>query len=627
MEAHRSFNSLLIVVFLAFIVPLALLRFRRLRLPIVVGEILAGIVIGGSGFKLVNPDDPLLQLLSEFGFVFLMFLSGMEIDFSSLSLTRAPGAGAGQVPKARQWGPVPLGALSFAITLVLAIGVGLAFTAMGLVSNPWMMALILSTTSLGVVVPVLKETGLNVGRFGQTLLVAALIADFATMLLITVVVGMLSRGLTLDILLIGGLFVAFFLLLRFGLILNGLKSVRRVLEELSHATAQIKMRAALTLMLALVVLSNTLGTEVILGAFLAGAIVSLLRTQADLALTHKLDAMGFGFLIPIFFIKVGIDFDLSALLASPKGMLLVPLLLGAAIVVKLAAAQVFRLSFSQREALAAGVLLSARLSLIIAASAIGVRLGVINAEVNAAIILVAILTVAGAPLIFVRLAPGPEQPEQKIVIVVGAGELGLQVAQELVAHHEPVVMIDPDPARVARACQQKLTAVVGDVERPDAALTPYLDKGRVLVCTYADAELSYRICQQARTTYGIPHVVAQINDPLDQRRFEQLGVTTMNAALNRAALLAMLARNPATYELLTRTDDDKEVFEVIIGGGGLAGRTLRQLTLPGDVLVLALRRNGDLLVPHGDTRLELDDRLTLAGSVADVVTAQRMFGV
>ena len=127
MEDPRSFTSLLLVVFLAFIVPLALLRFRRLRLPIVVGEILAGIPIGGSGLELVDAHDPLLQLLSEFGFVFLMFLSGMEIDFSSLS--RAGGGDPAKRTAVGRWGPVPLGALSFAVTLALAVGIGLAFTA------------------------------------------------------------------------------------------------------------------------------------------------------------------------------------------------------------------------------------------------------------------------------------------------------------------------------------------------------------------------------------------------------------------------------------------------------------------------------------------------------------------
>ena len=90
MEEPRSFIPLLLVVFLAFLVPIALSRFKKLRLPIVVGEIFAGIIIGRSGFGWVEHHDPTLDLLAEFGFVFLMFLSGMEIDFSSLVFGKNP---------------------------------------------------------------------------------------------------------------------------------------------------------------------------------------------------------------------------------------------------------------------------------------------------------------------------------------------------------------------------------------------------------------------------------------------------------------------------------------------------------------------------------------------------------
>lgn len=622
MEDQRSFTSLLIVVLLAFAVPLVLSRFKRLRLPIVVGEILAGILIGRSGLGIVSVHDVSLDFLAEFGFVFLMFLSGMEIDFSSLGLVRAENASR----RRRLTGPVPTGLVSFALTLLLSIAIGLALTQLDLVSNPWMMALILSTTSLGVVVPVLKETGLSSGRFGQTLLVAALIADFATMLLITIVVAALSHGLTLDILLIGFLFLAFFLMVRFGMFFNRIGAVRRTIEELSHATAQIKVRAALALMLVFVVLSQALGTEVILGAFLAGAIVSLLRTPDDAEVVHQLDAIGFGFLIPIFFIMVGVDFDLATLLASPQAMLLVPLLLVAAIAVKLVAATVLRLSFTWRETLAAGALLSARLSLIIAASAIGLRLGVISDQVNTAIILVAIITVTFAPLGFVRLMPGPDNGKPRYIVVVGIGELGLQVAEQLRVHHEPVVLIDSEATRVARAAQRGFQAVAAVIDRPDAAAVPYLESARAVVCTYTDKDLNYRVCKMARTTFGVDHVVAQVSEPSDLIRFEQLGVKTMNAALDRASLLVMLARNPAAYDLLTRTDDNKEVSEVVVNGGPCTGRTLRHVTLPGDVLVLAVRRNGELLVPHGNTRLELGDHVTLVGSLEHVETARGLFG-
>ncbi|HSF79833.1 MAG TPA: cation:proton antiporter [Anaerolineales bacterium] len=621
MEENLSFIPLLLVVFLAFIVPLLLTRLRALRLPIVVGEILAGILIGRSGFKLVGEHEPMLDLLAEFGFVFLMFLSGMEIDFSNLALLMD----RGQASKNR-WNPVTLGGLNFGLTLVLSLGLGFTFVGLGLARNPWMMALILSTTSLGVVVPVLKERGLTGGQFGQAVLIAALIADFVTMLLITIGVAALSSGITLDILLVGLLFVAFFLMYHFGMFFfNRLKAVRRILEELSHASTQIKVRAAFTMMLIFVALSEVLGAEVILGAFLAGAIVALLRRSEDAELIPKLEAIGFGFFIPIFFIMVGVDFNLEVLYSSTQAILLAPILLLAAIAVKIIPSLVMRLRFTWREALAAGSLLSARLSLIIAASAIGLRLGVISEPVNAAIILVAILTVTGAPMLFIRLAPEREAGESRLILIAGANYFGLQVAEQLKAHREQFVLIDPDETRIQRAHQLGYEAIQGQLDSPDEAVVPYLERARALVCAHRDGDKNYRICQSVHVNFGLEHLVAQVTESGEIEKFRHLGVNTMNIAVDRAKLLALIARNPAVYNLLTQVDDDKEVIEIVVEDYWCQGKRIRDLMLPGDVLVLALRRNGELIIPRGNTQLECGDHLTLAGTNDSVDTARQMF--
>ena len=121
MEETLSFIPLLLVVFLAFMVPIVLSRFKKLRLPIVVGEILAGIIIGPSIFDWVQPHVPVLDLLAEFGFVFLMFISGMEIDFSSLRVKRSPTQQ--KTAEKRQLSPLMIGGLSFFLTMILsAIG-------------------------------------------------------------------------------------------------------------------------------------------------------------------------------------------------------------------------------------------------------------------------------------------------------------------------------------------------------------------------------------------------------------------------------------------------------------------------------------------------------------------------
>lgn len=622
MEEALSFYPLLIVVFLAFIVPITLSRFKRLRLPIVVGEIIVGIVVGRSGLGWVQHHDPVLDLLAELGFVFLMFLSGMEIDFSSL------GSPSGRRSESKgPLGPLQLGGLSFLLTLTLSALIGFGLVQFDLVSSPWMIALILSTTSLGVVVPVLKERGLSSGRYGQTILVTALIADFATMLLITIVVAALSHGLTLDILLIGVLFVAFFFMYQFGMLFfNRIPGVRRLLDELSTATAQIKVRTAFTIMLIFVALAEMLGTEIILGAFLAGAIISLLSTPDDDETMHQLESFGFGFFIPIFFIMVGVDFNLAALLASPQALLLLPILLIAAIIVKVLPSLVFRLSFSWRETLGAGALISARLSLIIAASAIGLRLGVISEPVNAAIILVAIITVTFAPLIFVRIIPEGEKEIQRPIVVVGAGVLGLQVAEELRGHNDKVVVMDTKEKRIDRACEMGFEAVLARSDRYDPVAEPYLNQAQRLVCLYSNVEKNYRVCDYVRSTYGIDHIVTRVTAPGDIPRFQKLGITPMNAATDQAKLLALMTRNPTLFELITRTDDNKEVCEVSVRNTNLLGRPLRELDLPTDLMILAVRKKGQLIVPNGDTRLEHGDQLTLLGPYTCVEKSRLMVG-
>jgi CPA2 family monovalent cation:H+ antiporter-2 len=616
-----SFTSLLVVVFAAFAVPVTLYQFKRLRLPIVVGEILAGILIGPSVLKWVSPNEPILDFLAQLGFVFLMFLSGMEIDFSRLNLSFK----RTDVQKSSPWSPLTIAAMHFVLTLLLGAAAGFGLARLGLARNPWLMGLILSTTSLGIVVPVLKERGLSSSRFGQTILLAALIADFATMFLITVLVAVLSQGLTLDILLIGILFVTFFVLSRFGQLFNRLPGVRRVLEDLSHATSQIKIRAAFTLMLIFIVLSEVLGVEIILGAFLAGVCVALLIMPDDVHVARELETIGYGFLIPLFFIKVGIDFDLTALLASSNALVLMPLLIVAAVAVKVLPGLIFRLQYSWRETLAGGTLLSARLSLIIAASAIGVRLGIISDSTNAAVLLVAILTVTFAPVFFSALVPLPDVTTRSPLVIVGGGELGMQVAQQLQAHRERVVVLDDNVERVTRARQSGFESFAVSFEKNDSQTEKILNGIQTLICTYGDTDKNYEVCHAARVDYGIPHVVARVSTPGDLVRFEQLGVRTVNAALDHAALLTLLARNPATYELLTRADESKEIVEVLVSKDDCIGRRLRHLHLPGDTLVLAVRRNGTLLVPDGSTQLEKGDYLTLLGSVEWVGPSRQMF--
>ena len=236
-----------------------------------------------------------------------------------------------------------------------------------------------------------------------------------------------------------------------------------------------------------------------------------------------MEAVGYGFFIPIFFIMVGVDFNLGAIFASPSALLLEPILLLAAFLVKFLPNLILKVAFSWRETLGAGFLLSSRLSLIIAASAIGLRLGVISESVNSDIILVAIITVTVAPLLFGLFMPEGAEEEPQPVVVFGAGQLGAEIGRQLIRHNERVILIDFDERRARRAQNNGLDVILGNVDQYDPETDPVLNRAKSVICIYSDVEMNYRVCQFVHTYYGIDDIVARVSVPIEVSRFESLG--------------------------------------------------------------------------------------------------------
>ena len=602
---EQRFIPLLLVVLLAFLVPILLARFKRI--PAVVGEILAGIVIGPSVLGLVNSHEPTLEILAEIGFAFLMFLSGLEIDFSILFAASRP-------ERDKKKSPLVIAGLSFLLTIGFAAGVGFWLTGAGFVKDPWMMTLILSTTSLGIVVPVLKEKKMSASNLGQTILLSALLADFLTMFLITVYIAIRSTGLTLNILLIGLLFIPVLLLYQLGERHLRRPLVRRLMEELADATSQIKVRGAFALMIAFVVLAELIGAELILGAFLGGVLASLISEPNDEKIRHKLDAIGFGFFVPLFFVFVGVQFDLQAFLNNRAAWILLPILLVAAFALKMISALAFRFAFSWRESLSSGMLLSARLSLIIAASSIGVRLGAISESTNAAIILVAALTAMFAPLGFNSLMADPDEKKRIATVIFGASEIAVQVGKELRAHGEKVLFLELDAEREERMRDEGFDVLSGNGSLPsmlDSISDVYIDA--FVALSQRDDE-NLEACRAAKS-HGVEHILTFVTEPIRVPDFRGLGVQTLTPSLHRGSLLALMARNSSIFSLLTSTDDDRDLREFIVFNSSLHGKPLIELKFPADALVLAIRRGDELIVPHGTTKIETGDHVTILGSL------------
>jgi Kef-type K+ transport system membrane component KefB len=377
-----SFDNLLLVMAVAFAAPLVLGLFPRLQLPSVVLEIVAGIVIGPAVLGWAEVDQA-VQVVALIGLAFVLFLAGLEIEFEKLR------------------GPLlRLTAAGFALSFAIAVAVSLLLSAGGLVDTPLLVAIILCATSLGVLVPVLKDAGEITSSFGQLIIAAASIADFGAIILLSLFFsGEGGTGSTL--LLLGSLFALAAVVV---VVVRGAEHSMRIradLLRLQDTTAQIRVRAALVLFVGFAAVADALGLEVILGAFIAGAIVSL--ADRDQQMTHpgfrrKLEAIGFGFFIPVFFVSSGVRFDLAALTSSTSTLVMVPVFLAALVAVRGLPAALYRRRLGTRKAAIAGLMQATSLPFIVAATAIGLQLGLIDAAGSAALIGAGLLSVLCFPL-------------------------------------------------------------------------------------------------------------------------------------------------------------------------------------------------------------------------------------
>nr|BAD66866.1 putative Na+ H+ antiporter [Sphingobium indicum] len=358
----------------------------RALLPALVLEIAFGILIGPNGMALLAPG-PAMEMLAKLGFGVLMLIAGLEIDLGML-LAR------GQ--KAKQASPLMLAVMMSLMTVVMAaFGAWLLLDSSTPLLHLAIYAVILSTTSVGIVVPTIQERRLADGAYGQTILSTALLADFFTMIAISSLAGIVvsgrAEGALGSLALVGIAGLAIWLLP---------KLLARVpAAQLDSRTSLPLVRLSLALLFMVAWLAERLESELVLAAFLAG----LLLGQIIPRNSHRretLEAIGYGFIVPFFFINVGLKFDIPALFASPKALLLVPGFVAVAFANKIIPALLLVPAHGRKMAVAAGLLLSARLSLIVAASDIATRIGVLDTATNAAMVLVAIISAALAPLLF-----------------------------------------------------------------------------------------------------------------------------------------------------------------------------------------------------------------------------------
>ena len=371
-DLSQALSSLFVVAMVAALAPLIVGLLARLRVPQVVILISGGVVIGPQVLGWAEPAS--IELLANVGLGFLFLLAGYELDLTLF------GQKAGR-----------LALVGWAVTVVLALVVVGLLEAAGLVRAFVPVALALTTTALGTLLPILRENDMLGGPFGRYILAAGAVGEFLPVVAIAIFLGANGKFLGLiSLCAVGALALLLTLAPR---LVRG--RVAQIMREGEHATAQTTLRWTLALLLLLLVVANKFGLDVVFGAFLAGVVLRRWAPGDVHVLEEKLDAVGYGFFIPVFFVASGMGLDLRSIVEAPGRLILFFVLL--LVVRGLPTLLLYRtaLPLSQRVELL--FLAATALPLLVALSAIGLATGTMLPENAAALVGAGVLSVLVFP--------------------------------------------------------------------------------------------------------------------------------------------------------------------------------------------------------------------------------------
>jgi Kef-type K+ transport system membrane component KefB len=383
-------HALLIVLLVAAIAPLFNELPIRLRLPLVVLELSFGVIVGPHVLDLVSGEGS-LRTLSALGLSFLFFLAGLDLEFAKL-----------------RGEPLRLGVLGWLLSVAIALALTFGLQAAGVVSDSVLVAVALATTAIGTLLPILREAGDLDSEFGRFVLGAGAIGEFGPIVLFSLIIsGDQSLGVR------SGLLATFvFIALACAAVALRLRPpvLIEVLSRTLQSTSQLPVRLSMLLLGGLVVLADILGLDILLGAFAAGSLVGLVaRGPGAEPFRQKLDALGFGFLIPIFFVISGAQIDLAALFASTDSLVRVPLFLALLLVVRGVPALLYRAQLLSLDRGRLALFSATSLPLIVVITELGKGTGRMLPENAAALVGAGVLSVLIFPLVALSMRrPPPE---------------------------------------------------------------------------------------------------------------------------------------------------------------------------------------------------------------------------
>ena len=378
-----SLTSAAVVAAVAVAVPIVL-RLVGAPLPEAVLEIGVGILIGPQVLGLAVPDEA-VQVLSLIGLGFLLLLAGLEIDLRRLRGRVLVVTGGG-----------------YAASFGIALGAGFALSATGLVRSPVLVAVILSATSLGIILPILADAGEVDTSFGQLVVAGASVAELVPIILLSLLFSQSEHDVVSRAVLLATfcVFAAAVLVVVLGV--ERWRRLSQTMRDLQQTTSQIRVRAAFALLMAYAAVAARFGLEAILGAFVAGVTIRIV--DQDPKMTHqlfrpKLEGAGYGVFVPFFFVSTGLTLDIRALVSNPTTLAKVPLFLACLLIARSLPALLYR-PWAERlsQQAAAGLLQATSLSIPVVGGALGVHLRLVPPDNYAALVAAGLVSVIVFPV-------------------------------------------------------------------------------------------------------------------------------------------------------------------------------------------------------------------------------------
>ncbi|MFC6253335.1 cation:proton antiporter [Secundilactobacillus hailunensis] len=611
--------SLVIILLAALVIPLIMARFKLTLLPTAVIEIIVGVILGPSLLNIIH-GNATLSMLKDVGVIVLLFLSGLEIDFSLFSRKRneLTPLEQKQSVNAPKYSPVALAFMSYATIIAMAFILAGLLKFSGLFSDLWLAMILFMTISLGIVIAALKEKELLSKPFGQTILLISALGEVVPMLGLTFYASVYSPTSK-------SLWLLLLILLAAAVLVWRFQPFFKFFDRINKSTTQLDVRLSFFVIVLLVTIAESVGAEGILGAFLAGIVIKLLQPHEETKV--RLDSIGYGFFIPIFFIMSGVGLNLRTLLADPKTLILIPVFLIAYLVAKIAVYPVLRLRFKGGNAFAGTAMATTTLTVVLAILQVAQHLHRITAQQSGAFLLAAILTCVIGPLIFnSRYSVEPADAKPLNVHFIGTNLLTVPVAQQLTENGYDIHMYT-DQERNYRAFNSEIDVHLLENLVPDDLVDQDVFDTDIMVLGQSNSKENYRLAKSAKQ-YGVPRVIARFEDPniLDERKdtLTEMGVEVYSTPDVQISMLRSLIETPSTIELLTSTT--ASVYEVQLRNHKYVDIQVRNLPFIDDITIAQIYRDQRFVRPSGDTPLKLNDRILFTSNKQDSARIRQELG-